>query len=379
MLTPPDDPLWEARLVPDPPRSAPPVVAMPRRIWRTDTGNAGPADTRAVSRGESRAACWRRCAPGWVVDSRADPAAPGQRVVEAIIDLRPGEAVTGWTSLFLAGAPYLEGTTLKGALLPVTVLVKRTRRRRVGVTWSRASVTADEIVIRHGIPCTNIHRALLDELCDSPDLRQAVVVIDMVLHAELTSLRRFGAYLRSAPRRRGLRQARRAFALAVEGSQSPRETEMRLVWVLDAGLPAPLCNRPIYSHDGRFIARPDLLSPDLAVVGEYDGEHHRDTRRRGRDIGREGRLRNVGLEVFSFVGGELGNRSAAVTRVHEAVARARQASLPQRWTLTPPARATNATLDERLEARELMLLHRRGRAAVAELSRDTPSSAPEVG
>lgn len=372
MVMPPDDPLAEARLVPVAPRLGPPRLARPVRI--DPTGVNGP------TRHQARASRWRSLGRGWVVPAEVEVDQPAQHIVEAAVGLQPGEAVTGWASLHLARARYVTDTTPGGRPLPIRLLVRSARRDPAGVVTSRAAVAPEEILLRHGVPCTNVHRALLDELCAlselsgaSPDdrLRWAVVLIDMVLFAELTSRQRFAGYLATVPRRRGLQLARAALARAVEGSESPRETLMRLVWELDAHLPAPRCNQPICGRNGTFLARPDLLVPELGVAGEYDGLHHQETGRRSEDIAREGELRNHGLEVFSFVAGELNDRASAVLRMHDAVRRAQEASRSQAWSLMP----ISWTLEERLVLRELLVELTRGGDALARLRRDTPSAA----
>ncbi|KQY50152.1 hypothetical protein [Nocardioides sp. Root140] len=277
---------------------------------------------------------------------------PEQRIIEAVAHLPPGFAVTGWASLHLAGARYFDGTVRPGVELPVQVITP-TQRVHGNVAFTRAAVHPSEIVLRHGVPCTDVHRALTDEICAAIDVRRAVADIDMVLHAELTSRARFATYLAAVPPRRGIQQARRALALAVEGAESRQETAMRLVWQEDAGLPPPLSNRDVYGPAGQHLARPDLLAPGLGVVGEYDGLHHAQTARRSRDISRETRLRTHGLEFFSFVAGELHDRRTAVRRMVAAVTRAGKARLPQTWTLEPPDGVPPLTLDERIRAREL--------------------------
>ena len=54
---------------------------------------------------------------------------------------------------------------------------------------------------------------------------------------------------------------------------------MRLVWVMDAGLPTPLCNEPVFSLDGQLLGYPDLFDPEAGSVGEYDGADHKDGKR----------------------------------------------------------------------------------------------------
>lgn len=357
----PDDPFIEARLVPEPPRQQP-LLTLPIKIDRN--GVLGP------TRGQSRSKRWRSCGDGWVVPAHATLHEPTQRIVETALSLPHDGAVTGWASLHLAGAQYFDGTTTHRQPLPVWLLTPMYRADRTGVTHSRGALRPDEVVLRHGIPCTNIHRALCDAICASSELREAVVMIDMVLYAELTSLSRFGAYLARVPRRRGLVLAREAVSLADEGSQSPRETLMRLIWIIDALLPRPLCNQWIYTLGGRLLGRPDLLHPDAGVVGEYDGSNHEEGSRRRNDIGREVRMRNHGLEYFSFIKGELHDRTASVRRMHAAVARARASNLQQTWTLNLPHGGIVWSLDERLELRELQL----SAQALGLLRRDTPTS-----
>lgn len=68
--------------------------------------------------------------------------------------------------------------------------------------------------------------------------------------------------------------------------ESPRETFLRLELV-DAGLPEPLTNHPIYDSFGRRIAIGDLVYPNEKVLVEYDGQQHRtDSRQYQRDIER---------------------------------------------------------------------------------------------
>ncbi|MWV50979.1 hypothetical protein GRS96_17045 [Rathayibacter sp. VKM Ac-2803] len=76
-----------------------------------------------------------------------------------------------------------------------------------------------------------------------------------------------------AYRGRGSRALRSALADASESAASRPETDLRLVMV-DAGLPEPVANAPIYA-DGRLIAIGDLVIEKWKVLVEYDGEHHR--------------------------------------------------------------------------------------------------------
>ena len=68
--------------------------------------------------------------------------------------------------------------------------------------------------------------------------------------------------------------ARRAAAFVRRDVDSPMETRLRVLIVL-AGLPEPVVNHILRFEDGRVRYRFDLSYPDLKVVVEYDGRHHR--------------------------------------------------------------------------------------------------------
>ena len=111
---------------------------------------------------------------------------------------------------------------------------------------------------------------------------------------------------------------------------------MRLVWMLDAGLPRPLCNRPVFDLRGRHLGTPDLLDVDAGVIGEYDGAVHLRTRRRARDLARESRFRACGLEYFTIVGSDLHDPSLVVERMRTTRSRALSLVLPRAWTTEAP-------------------------------------------
>jgi hypothetical protein len=150
-------------------------------------------------------------------------------------------------------------------------------------------------------------------------------------------------------------QSRDALALAVEGSRSPQESRLRLVWVLDAGHPPPLVNRPVFDLTGQLLGYPDLFDPEAGVLGEYDGEDHRDVVRHSSDVARESRFREHGLEVVRVTGPDLRNPSLVIDRVDAAFRRAQRVPAGRRtWTLDPPSWwPQELSLDERLTLREL--------------------------
>lgn len=182
-------------------------------------------------------------------------------------------------------------------------------------------------------------------------------MIDMACAAEITSLRRLRRYVATIRRRVGLDLVRKCLRFAVEGSRSPRETAMRLIWVVDADLPAPFCNHPVWSTDGELLGVPDLFDPDLGVAGEYDGAHHRSRDRHRSDIARAGRFEMHGIEQFTMVAGDTVDE--VVLRLERACGKARQSLRRERtWTLEPPPGAPipflwGLSLDDRLDVRDI--------------------------
>ncbi len=162
-------------------------------------------------------------------------------------------------------------------------------------------------------------------------------------------------YLAGRAGQRGRPLALRALDLADERSRSPAESRLRLIWVLDARLPRPFCNRPVYSLDGRLLGVPDLLDVEVGVVWEYDGADHRRRGRHANDVRREDLFRRHGLEYFKVVGPDLRDHGLVVDRMRATRQRAAWAPVAdRRWTTQGPSPADNApppdlTLDDRLD------------------------------
>ncbi len=216
--------------------------------------------------------------------------------------------MTGWAALHLAGARWFDGTTAGGTRLPVPLALgpRGQRRERDGVTFHRQTIEPDDTTVHHGVACLVPERAVLDEMRRTHSVRDAVVVLEMACHAELTSLARFTTYLSAQRGRPEIGLVWEATGLAIEGTESPPEARMHLAWRIDAGFARPLCNPEVFSLDGRFLGRPDLFDPESGTAGEYDGDHHLAVGQRRRDLGREERFRAHGLGYFTVVGGELG-------------------------------------------------------------------------
>jgi hypothetical protein len=278
--------------------------------------------------------------------------------------LPSGGALTGWASLHLQGATYIDGVAPDGQTrLPVPLALGRAGHIRGApeVHLLHDPLPLEEIGIVEGFPCTVAERAVFDAMRTAGSVIEAVVIFDMAAEAELTSLRRMASYMDAHPGWRGAPLVRKALALASERSWSPNETRMRTVWELEAGLPHPLVNRPLFDLGGRLLGYPDLLDIESGLVGEYDGADHRRAARHSDDVGREALFRRHGLEVTRVTGPDLRSPGRVRSRILEARARARWEPLgTRRWTVVPPdGWEWGPTLDERLDHRDFMAECRR--------------------
>lgn len=97
--------------------------------------------------------------------------------------------------------------------------------------------------------------------------------------------------------RPGAPKLRQALDLVRSGSASPPETHLRLA-LMQAGLPEPELNVPIYDHEGHLLGRSELAYVRKRVVFEYESDHHRvEQRQWDRDIGKYQHYEEAGWKV----------------------------------------------------------------------------------
>jgi len=162
--------------------------------------------------------------------------------------------------------------------------------RRKGVVGHK-SRTAARTVLVDGIRCSDPIEAWCEcaELLGVDDL---VVLGDGLVRrkdplATMDELRAAAARRAGA---RGVRRLRTALDLIRPGTDSARETLLRLV-VVRAGFPEPLINHRLTDDDGLEIGHGDLVWPEERIVLEYEGRQHaEDARQFALDIRRIDRI-----------------------------------------------------------------------------------------
>ncbi len=315
-----------------------------------------PSGRRGPTRWQVARSGWRRTSHGLFVPTWVDETVPEQRILEQSMRLSEG-AVTGWASLRMHGGNFFDGLSRDG-ITPLPVPLSCTPLRQIrslpGDDLIRDILVPEETVWLHGVPCTVPHRATFDAVRYAPNLREAVVALDMAAAAAITSVRRLATYVGTRQAWQGVQQARDAVVLASELSRSPQESRLRLLWQLDADRPRPLVNVPVFEGgSGRLLGYPDLLDPEVGLVGEYDGDDHRSPERHSHDVDREARFREHGLEVVRVTGPDLRRPGQLVDRILAGYRRARSLPRARTWTLDAPAWwGRPPTLDEVLDDRD---------------------------
>jgi hypothetical protein len=262
-----------------------------------------------------------------------------QRILEQGSRIRAYGAVTGWASLRWHGAAYFDGAGYDGEQLPVPLILDSGIRPDPRFTQTEEQLASTEWEVVEGLRVTTVQRALFDEVRRVPSVREAGVAISMAAAARLISVQLFAMYVAQRQARTGVPHARAAVALSRDDCRSPQEVRMVQVWVLDAGFDPPLCNCEVFDLEGRLIGVPDLFDPEAGLVGEYQGEDHKNGSQHRKDVAREECFRDHGLEFFELVGGNIARRHVAVQRMVNARRRAKILPPESRaWTLDPPPR-----------------------------------------
>ena len=277
---------------------------------------AGPFTLRdalraGLDRWHLEGANWRRLGPRVYVWAGL-PDTPELRLEAARPRLPPTAVFSGLTAAWLHGLDV-------AACEPIEVTIPKSIgvSARSGIVVRRAALSAGDVVKRRGMRVTSILRTLSD-LCIQLSATEAVVVIDMALHAGLASLADLNALCVARAHCVGVANLRRVAGLAEPAAESPMETRLRMVLVI-GGLPRPQAQVPLHDSQGRFLGRPDLYYPDHRLGLEYDGAIHRSSL--AEDNRRQNRLLGAGIRLLRFTAGDvLRNPDSVATQVRTMLA-----------------------------------------------------------
>ena len=165
----------------------------------------------------------------------------------------------------------------------------------------------DAVVLR-GFRATPLLRTLFD-LNRRLTLVEAVVVTDMALHSGLVRRSELSDWIDSCAGRKGVAATRSVLQHTDSGAESPMETRLRMLLVLN-GLPRPGVQVTVRDDKGGFVGRPDLYYPEHRLGIEYDGETHRVSL--VQDNRRQNRLQMAGIRLLRFTGSDVLRRPDSV-------------------------------------------------------------------
>ncbi|MCV7281194.1 hypothetical protein H7J88_16255 [Mycolicibacterium flavescens] len=181
----------------------------------------------------------------------------------------PSAVVAGVAASAMHGAKWVEDD------VPVE-LVAAVRRQR-GLIVRDETLAEDEVTTVAGIRVTTPARTAFD-LGRHLSRGRAVARMDALMNARPFAFEDLALLAKRHRGVRGLRRLRVALPLVDGGSESPRETWLRLLFI-DAGLPRPTTQYVVRDEFGRYVRRIDMVWEDFKVGAEYDGEQHLTSRR----------------------------------------------------------------------------------------------------
>lgn len=176
--------------------------------------------------------------------------------------------ITGRAAASLHGALWVDDAT------PVE-LVWANNHSPVGIVTHRDRIADDEICDRLGIAVATAARAALD-LGRKLPRDKAVRHLDALARATGITMEDVQPLTKRYAGTKGVRLCRIAVELMDGGSQSPKETWLRLL-LIDDGYPRPQTQIPLYEY-GAPVAHLDMGWPHIRVSVEYDGDQHRTDR-----------------------------------------------------------------------------------------------------
>lgn len=176
--------------------------------------------------------------------------------------------VTGRAAAALHGALWVDDTT------PVEV-VWTNNHGPVGIVTHRDRIAEDEICEVLGIAVATPARTALDLGRKLPRDR-AVKHLDALARATGITMNDVKPLTKRYAGTKGVSRCRQALELMDRGSQSPKETWLRLM-LIDAGYMRPQTQIALYEY-GAPVAHLDMGWPHIRVSVEYDGDQHRTDR-----------------------------------------------------------------------------------------------------
>lgn len=192
----------------------------------------------------------------------------------------------------------------------------------------RRTLSPADIGAVAGLRVTTPERTWCD-LAETLTLQDLVAAGDSALRAGASPSSLAGALQRRRGRR-GRCRARHALPMLDRRSRSGPESHLR-VGLLAAGLPWPEVNTAVHDDHGQWLAEPDLAYPAARLAIEYQGAHHAEPSRLGRDLTRTLELQRAGWLVLAYGGRDLRRTGTVAADVRAALADRAPELLARAW------------------------------------------------
>ena len=207
-----------------------------------------------------------------------------------------------------AAASALHGARWVAADAPIELISNKIRAPK-GVITRRDTVHDDEVTRFDGLPVTSVERTAFD-LGRRGLIGSAVARLDSLARATGFKADDVLALAERHPHVRGLRQLEWALGLFDPGSQSPKETWVRLM-LRHAGFPKPQTQIPVLDRDGFVEYYLDMGWEELMLAVEYEGAQHAESL--GYDISRGDDVERLGWTNVRVAAGH--TRNGIIARV----------------------------------------------------------------
>lgn len=209
-------------------------------------------------------------------------------------------------------------------VIHLTCLPGQRAVRRKGVAGHQQALEPGEITSGRLLKCTSPLRTWFD-LASMLGLDDLVIAGDFLFRRRnpLSTLAELDMFLAGRIGKPGYRKAMRARAFLRPNTDSPKETEVRLL-LLRYDLPEPAVNVPMFDATGGWIQDPDMSYERQRIAIQYDGGHHASPAQRRSDIFRDENAKEAGWRVVVLTQWDLdpfpsGMEPSAVTRVRKAL------------------------------------------------------------
>ena len=270
-----------------------------------------------VSRGRLRSSLWRPVCTGVVV-AKETPDSLELFLAAARLILPEGAVVSGRAAAAIHGVDIRRRP---GEPLDITIDRKWAPSGRGLLVPHRAPLPDEDLVEIGGLLVTNPLRTAYDLLRGFDlskesrryDVVEAVVAADAFLHQHLITPDLLREFQKDRRWPNGLR-IDRVLELADAGAESPMESRLRMVLVIDAQLPRPETQYVIpYGDEGKEF-RVDIAYPGPRLGVEYKGAWHAEGERPNLDHRRLNTLTGERWHVLEYWNEDYRDHRATIVR-----------------------------------------------------------------